>query len=149
MCGLVPQCSLALLDFLDYTRLHGTTPDFVETIEAIHKLVEDDLHDSSCRYKTAVDKHHRVVLTNDRLPPHEYNNMHSKKIGVVEILKCIDSNIYRVRLPNHIWTDDVLILNILIHFARIQTLERIFSYLEGLMQRILSFTSSFFYKCFR
>jgi hypothetical protein len=48
-----------------------------------------------------------VVLTRDRFPLGEYNNLKERKIGPCEILQKINDNAYRLRLHSHLKTSDV------------------------------------------
>ncbi|GJS40875.1 hypothetical protein Tco_0565918 [Tanacetum coccineum] len=60
--------------------------DFVEVLHEVHKVVRDNL----------------TVITKDHFPIGEYNNLSAKKIGPLEIIKKINSNAYRLKLPSHI-----------------------------------------------
>ncbi|GKA34037.1 hypothetical protein Tco_0720466, partial [Tanacetum coccineum] len=54
------------------------------------------------------DEVHIVVHDNlDRFPVGEYNKLSAKKIGPLEIVKKINSNAYRLKLPSHIRCSDV------------------------------------------
>nr|GEV00955.1 hypothetical protein [Tanacetum cinerariifolium] len=48
-----------------------------------------------------------AVLTKDRFPVGEYNKLSAKKIGPLEIMKMMNSNAYRLKLPSHILCSDV------------------------------------------
>ena len=57
-----------------------------------------------------------AVLTKDRFPVGEYNELSAKKIGPMEIIEKINSNAYRLKLPSHIRTADVLNVKHLVPF---------------------------------
>ncbi|GJY28282.1 hypothetical protein Tco_0404049 [Tanacetum coccineum] len=48
-----------------------------------------------------------AASTKDHFPVGEYNKLSTKKIGPLEIIEKIDSNAYRLKLPNHIRCSDV------------------------------------------
>ncbi|GJR74811.1 putative RNA-directed DNA polymerase, eukaryota, reverse transcriptase zinc-binding domain protein [Tanacetum coccineum] len=60
--------------------------DFVAGLHDVHKAVHENL---------------------DRFPVGEYNKLSAKKIGPLEIVKKINSNAYRLKLPSHIRCSDV------------------------------------------
>ncbi|GJY12855.1 putative nucleotidyltransferase, ribonuclease H [Tanacetum coccineum] len=70
--------------------ISGSVPkkvqDFIEGLREVHKVVRDNL---------------------DRFPVGEYNKLSAKKIGPLEIVKKINSNAYRLKLPSHIRCSDV------------------------------------------
>ncbi|PKI53496.1 hypothetical protein CRG98_026102 [Punica granatum] len=73
---------------------------------------------ANAKYKQVADKKRRlvefevgdyvwVILTKDRYPAGEYNKLSARKIGPVEVIEKINSNAYRLKIPNHIRTADV------------------------------------------
>ena len=48
-----------------------------------------------------------AVLTKDRFAVGTYNKLKARKIGPVEILKKINNNAYRLRLPEEVHTSDI------------------------------------------
>ena len=48
-----------------------------------------------------------AVLTKDRFSMGDYNKLSAKKICLVEIIKKINPNAYRLKLPSHIHTAEV------------------------------------------
>lgn len=116
--GIVPRCPLDLLTLPDKTRHHGEAVDFITDLEALHRTAQQHLEASASKYKQAADSKRRevlfepcdlvwVYLTKERLPLREYNKLKSKKIGPVEVLERINSNAYRVKLPDHLRTSNV------------------------------------------
>ncbi|GJT96540.1 putative nucleotidyltransferase, ribonuclease H [Tanacetum coccineum] len=92
--------------------------DFVEGLREVHKVVRDNLVRANSKYKQDADQKRRqvdfeagdfvwAVLTKDRFPVGEYNKLSAKKIGPLEIVKKINSNAYRLKLPSHIRCSDV------------------------------------------
>ncbi|GKE41159.1 putative reverse transcriptase domain-containing protein, partial [Tanacetum coccineum] len=70
--------------------ISGSVPkkvqDFVKGLREVHKAIHHNLD----------------VLTKDGFPVSEYNKLSAKKIGPLEIVKKINSNAYRLKLPSHI-----------------------------------------------
>jgi hypothetical protein len=57
-----------------------------------------------------------AILTKDRFPSGEYNQLAARKIGSVEIVKKINANAYQLKLPSHIKTVDVFNIKHLVPF---------------------------------
>lgn len=55
-----------------------------------------------------------AILTKDHFLAHEYSKLAAKKIGLVEIVKKINPNAYRLQLPSHVHTFDVFNVNHLV-----------------------------------
>ncbi|PKI58864.1 hypothetical protein CRG98_020763 [Punica granatum] len=102
--------------------------DFVTSLREIHQAVYDHLIAANAMYKQAADKKHRYVefevgvfvwanLTKDRYPAREYNKLSARKIGPLEVIEKINSNAYRLKLPNHIRTADVFNVKHLIPYT--------------------------------
>ncbi|GKA88519.1 putative nucleotidyltransferase, ribonuclease H [Tanacetum coccineum] len=92
--------------------------DFVTGLHDVHKAVHENLVRANSKYKQDADHKRRhvdfeegdfvwVVLTNDRFPVGEYNKLSAKKVGPLEIVRKINSNAYRLKLPSHIRCSDV------------------------------------------
>ncbi|GJR08218.1 putative nucleotidyltransferase, ribonuclease H [Tanacetum coccineum] len=92
--------------------------DFVAGLYGVHKAVHENLVRANSKYKQDADHKRRhvdfeegdfvwAVLTKDRFPVGEYNKLSAKKIGPLEIVEKINSNAYRLKLPNHIRCSDV------------------------------------------
>ncbi|GJW69897.1 putative reverse transcriptase domain-containing protein [Tanacetum coccineum] len=109
---------------LDLIALHvsGFVPkkvqDLVEGLHEVHKAVRDNLVRANSKYKQDSDQKRRhvdfevgdfvrAVLTKDRFLVGEFNKLSAKKIGLLEIVKKINSNAYRLKLPSHIQCSDV------------------------------------------
>ncbi|KAI9191530.1 hypothetical protein LWI28_009631 [Acer negundo] len=124
---LVPRRPLDLLPLPNKTRIHGKAEDFVQGLRGVHQQVQENLSQSSEKYKLAADKKRRhlefkvvdfvwAVLTKDRFGVGDYNKLAAKKIGPVEIVEKINPNAYRLKLPSHIRTHDVFNVKHLIPF---------------------------------
>lgn len=116
--GLLPRCPLDLAVIPDKIRFHGEAVDFVSELEAVHRRTMEKLEQSVAKYKASADTKRRevlfkvgdqvwVYLTKEIMPLWEYNSLHSRKIGQVKVVECINPNAYRVRLSSHIHTSDV------------------------------------------
>nr|GEW11078.1 putative reverse transcriptase domain-containing protein [Tanacetum cinerariifolium] len=92
--------------------------DFVAGLHDVHKAVRDNLVCTNSKYKQDADQKRRHVnfevgdfvwdvLTKDRFPVGEYNNISAKKIGQLDIMEKVNSNAYRLKLPSHIRCSDV------------------------------------------
>ncbi|GJX21483.1 hypothetical protein Tco_0224160 [Tanacetum coccineum] len=88
--------------------------DELEMGDEVYRAVHDNLVRGNSKYKQdadqvdfEVDEFMWVVLTKDRFPVGQYNKLSTKKIGPLEIIKKIDSNAYRLKLPSHIRCSDV------------------------------------------
>ncbi|KAF7140352.1 hypothetical protein RHSIM_Rhsim06G0081400 [Rhododendron simsii] len=111
----------------DLKRLHGKAEDFVQQLQSSHKETKRHLRDSTAKYKFAADEKRRfvefevgdfvyAVLTKDRYSAHDYNKLATRKIGPGEITEKINPNAYRLKLPSHVRTADVLNVKHLIPF---------------------------------
>ncbi|KAK0604746.1 hypothetical protein LWI29_019042 [Acer saccharum] len=125
--SLVPRSPLDLLPLLNKTRIHGKAEDFVQGLRGVHQQVQENLSQSSEKYKLAADKKRRhlefevgdfvwAVLTKDRFGVGDYNKLAARKIGPLEIVEKINPNAYRLKLPSHIRTHDVFNVKHLIPF---------------------------------
>jgi hypothetical protein len=92
-----------------------------------HKLTTKNLQESTTKYKANANKKQRAVefdegdfvwdvLTKDRFPIGKYNKLAAYKIGPVEIVKKINLNAYRLKLPSDIKTSDVFNVKYLVLF---------------------------------
>ncbi|GJV21251.1 putative reverse transcriptase domain-containing protein [Tanacetum coccineum] len=79
-------------------RSTGFSPfqDFVEGLHEVHKAVHDNLVRSNSKYRQDANQKRRHV-----------DFEVAKKIGPLEIVKKINSNAYRLKLPSHIRCSDV------------------------------------------
>nr|GEU64071.1 hypothetical protein [Tanacetum cinerariifolium] len=79
-------------------RSTGFSPfqDFVAWLHDVHKAVHDDLVRANSKYKQDADQKRRRV-------DFEVGDF----IGPLEIVKKMNSNAYRVKLPSHIWCSHV------------------------------------------
>jgi hypothetical protein len=102
--------------------------DFVDGLTECHRIVQERLEKSNERYKQMADKKRRgvvfkegdfvyAVLTKDRFPVGTYNKLKARKIGPVEILKRINDNAYRLKLPENVHTSDVFNIKHLIPYC--------------------------------
>ena len=125
--SLVPRSPLDLLPLPNKTRIHGKAEDFVQGLRGVHQQVQENLSQSSEKYKLAADKKRRhlefevgdfvwAILTKDRFAVGEYNKLAAKKIGPLEIVGKINPNAYRLKLPSHIRPHDVFNIKHLIPF---------------------------------
>ena len=57
-----------------------------------------------------------AILTKDRFPVGEYNKLAAHKVGPIEIIKKINPNAYRLKLPSYIKTFDVFNVKHLVPF---------------------------------
>lgn len=100
--------------------------EFVDSLPDTHEHARKHM-EISARNKKQTDTKQRevifepgelvwVVLTKDCMPLHEYNNIHSRKIGQVDVLKRIIDNACRLRLPAHIKRADVFNVKYLSRF---------------------------------
>jgi hypothetical protein len=85
------------------------------------------LQESTAKYSASADKKRRAVefeegdfvwaiLTKDRFPVREYNKLGARKLGPIEIIEKINPNAYRLKLPSHIKTFDVVNIKHLVLF---------------------------------
>ena len=99
-------------------RLNPKADEIVEHLRSIHKQVKLAIHESNAKYKARANSHCRqvlfdvgnfvwAVLSRDRFPFGEYNQLKERKIGPCEILQKINDNVYRLRLLSHLRTSDV------------------------------------------
>ncbi|GJZ30242.1 putative reverse transcriptase domain-containing protein [Tanacetum coccineum] len=113
-----PRGPLDLMSLPVFGFVPKKVQDFVEGLHEVHKAVRDNLVRANSKYKHDADQKRRqvdfevgdfvwVVLTKDRFPVGEYNKLSAKKIGPLEIVKKINSNAYRLKLPSHIRCSDV------------------------------------------
>ena len=125
--GIVPRCPLDLATVPDLTRHHGEAFEFVDNLQELHQTAQQNVTQAASKYKLAADSKRRevlfapgdqvwVYLTKERLPLREYNKLKSKKIGPVEVVECINPNVYRVKLPSDLRTSDVFNVKHLSHF---------------------------------
>ena len=116
--SVVPRGPLDLIPLPGKSRIHGKAATFVSGLQEVHQAVHDNLLIAASKYKQAADKKRRhvefdvgnyvwAVLTKDRFSVGEYNKLSAKKIGPMEIVKKINSNAYRLKLPSYIRTIDV------------------------------------------
>ena len=98
--------------------MHKRAEDFITDLQQVHKQVQQNLKESTTKYKEVADKKRRLlelnvvdfvwtVLTKDRFPVHEYSKLAARKVGPYEIIEKINANAYRLKLPSHIHTSDV------------------------------------------
>ena len=99
-------------------RVHKKAEDFITDLQAVHKQVQQNLCESTVKYKEATNQKRRLVefdvgdfvwavLTKDRYPAHEYSKLVAWKVGPDEIVEKINPNAYRLKLPSHVNTSDV------------------------------------------
>ncbi|GJR03706.1 putative CCCH-type zinc finger family protein [Tanacetum coccineum] len=86
VCSAQPRGPFDLMSFPVFGSVPKKVHDFVEVLREVHKAVRDNL---------------------DRFPVGESNKLSAKKIGPMEIVKKINSNAYRLKLPSHIRCSDV------------------------------------------
>ena len=113
-----PRAPIDLAPVPDLKRVHKKAEDFISDLQDVHKQVQQNLLESTTKYKDAADKKRRLVefdegdfvwavLTKDRYPAHEYSKLAARKVGPYEIIEKINSNAYRLKLPSHTNTSDV------------------------------------------
>ncbi|PKI59742.1 hypothetical protein CRG98_019845 [Punica granatum] len=116
--SVTPRGPLDLLPVPDKTMVHGKAADFVNGLQEIHETVQNNLKNAAMKYKAVADRKRRhvefevgdfvwAVLTKDRFSAGYYHKLAARKIGPVEIVEKINSNAYRLKLPNHIRIADV------------------------------------------
>ncbi|GFS29747.1 hypothetical protein Acr_00g0008180 [Actinidia rufa] len=114
----MPRDPSDLAPILDLKRVHKKAEDFIRDLQDVHKQVQQNLLDSTIKYKDAADKKRRLVefdvgdfvwtvLTKDRYPAHEYSKLAARKVGPYEIIEKINPNAYLLKLPSHVNTSDV------------------------------------------
>ncbi|GJT75460.1 putative reverse transcriptase domain-containing protein [Tanacetum coccineum] len=92
--------------------------DFFVGLHDVHKAVHENLVRANSKYKQVADHKRRhvdfeegdfvwAILTKDRFPVGDYNKLSAKNIGLLEIVKKINSNAYRLKFPSHIRCSDV------------------------------------------
>ena len=102
-----------------FTKRFTKVEEFVRGLQEVHKRVYDNLVQATAKYKLSADKKRRhvefevgdffwAVLTKERFLVGDYNKLSAKKIGPIEIIEKIDLNAYRLKLPSHIRTTNVL-----------------------------------------
>lgn len=100
---------------IDLMMLPSTTEELITHLSQTHQKTHDCLclrqHGISLtliRSVVSVDLRLVIscgpfwVLTKDRCPTHEYNKLAARKIGPVEIVEKINSNVYHICLPRFI-----------------------------------------------
>ncbi|GJR74756.1 putative nucleotidyltransferase, ribonuclease H [Tanacetum coccineum] len=113
-----PRGPLDLMSLPVFGSVPKKMQDFVEGLHEVHKAIRDNLVRANSKYKHDADQKRRqvdfevgdfvwAVLTKDRFPVGKYNKLSAKKIGPLEIVKKINSNAYRLKLPSHIRCSDV------------------------------------------
>ncbi|GKC07542.1 hypothetical protein Tco_0999152, partial [Tanacetum coccineum] len=113
-----PRRPFDLMSLYVFGSVPKKVHDFVEGLHEVHKAVHDNLVRANSKYKQDADQKRRqvdfevgdfvwAILTKDRFPIGEYNKLSAKKIGPLEIVKKINSNAYRLKLPSHIRCSDV------------------------------------------
>lgn len=118
VCGFNPRSSLDLAPVPYLQRVHTTADALVENLQHIHEIAAQNLVASSAKYKTAAHKHRRhvefevgdfvwAVLIKELFSAGTYNKLGPRKIGPFEIIKKLNPNAYRLKLPSHIHTADV------------------------------------------
>ena len=122
-----PRGPLDLIPLPQNAKVHCKASEFVDGLLEVHKAVYENLSAANTRYKTLADQRRRhveydvgdyvwAVLTKERFSVGEYNKLASKKVGPLEIIEKINPNAYRLKLPSHIHTADVLNIKHLILF---------------------------------
>jgi hypothetical protein len=125
--GSNPCAPLDLAPILDMKRMHTTTEDLMAQVQGDHKLTIQKLQESTAKYNARADKKRRAVefeegdfvwaiLTKDRFPMREYDKLVARKLGPIEIIEKINLNAYRLKLPSHIKTFDVVNIKHLVPF---------------------------------
>ncbi|PKI54075.1 hypothetical protein CRG98_025569 [Punica granatum] len=126
--SVTPRGPLDLLPVPDKTRVHGKAADFVHGLQEIHEAVQNNLKNAAMKYKTVANRRRRhvefevcdfvwTVLTKDRFSAGDYHKLAVRKIGLMEVIEKINSNAYRLKLPNHIRTTDVFNIKHLIPYT--------------------------------
>ncbi|GKA98624.1 putative reverse transcriptase domain-containing protein [Tanacetum coccineum] len=113
-----PHGPLDLMSLPVFGSVLKKVQDFIEGLREVHKAVRDNLVRANSKYKQDADQKRRqvdfeagdfvwAVLTKDHFSVGEYSKLSAKKIGPLEIVKKINSNAYRLKLPSHIRYSDV------------------------------------------
>ncbi|XXG47899.1 hypothetical protein AAC387_Pa02g2466 [Persea americana] len=80
-----------------------------------HEDIQNKLEENNAKYKKAADVHRHVkvfkeddlvwvYMNNDRFPLGSYNMLKERKVGSCQVLKKINDNSYKDKLPPHIHT---------------------------------------------
>lgn len=116
--GVIPLGLLALVAIPQPGEFHGRALELVDEIVDIHARAQDNLAETTIKYKRQVDKRRRevnfqvgdyvwAVFIKERFPTGQYNKLKPRKIGPVQIVEKVNANAYRLLLPSHIHTADV------------------------------------------
>ena len=87
-----PRAPIDLAPVPDLKRVHKKAEDFISDLQDVHKQVQQNLLESTTKYKDAADKKRRLVefdegdfvwavLTKDRYPAHVYRKLAARKVG--------------------------------------------------------------------
>ena len=140
--SIVPRGPLDLIPLPSKTRIHGKVEEFVGGLQEIHKQFHDNLVQMAAKYKSSADKKRHymefevgdfvwAVLIKDHFSVGNYNKLSTKKIGPIEIIEKINLNVYRLKLPSHIYTADVFNVKHLTPYLVILLLERMMRKFKG------------------